>query len=170
MSTMMCKKSTQTPRNMKILGIDPGFERIGIAVIEKDSKETLLYSDCFKTDAQLAFSERLVLIGNEIERVIKTYSPDILAIETLYFTNNQKTALKVSEARGVITFIATQKGLSLREYTPLQIKDAIVGYGRGTKDQVAHMIHQLITVPDKKMIDDEYDAIAVALTCSACER
>ncbi|PCI29001.1 crossover junction endodeoxyribonuclease RuvC [Candidatus Wolfebacteria bacterium] len=155
---------------MKILGIDPGFGRVGIAVIEKGNKETLLYSECFETNSKTPFVERLKLVGEKIDSIISEYSPDTLAIETLFFNNNQKTAMQVSEARGVILYEASKNGLVVYEYTPLQIKDAVVGYGRGTKDQVAHMVHQLIEINKEKIIDDEYDAIAVALTCSACIR
>jgi len=154
---------------MKVLGIDPGFERVGIAVVEKEenSKETLLYSNCFKTDPKLPFSDRLLLIGKEVESVIKKNTPDALSIETLFFNTNQKTALKVSEARGVIVYEAKKYGLEIYEYTPLQIKNAVVGYGRASKNQVDAMVRQLISISDKVKQDDEIDAIAIALTCLA---
>ena len=154
---------------MRILGIDPGFGKVGIAAVKKNetSKEVLLYSNCFKTDPKLPFNERLLLVGKEIERVIKKHTPEILAIETLLFNTNQKTALMVSEARGVIVYEAKKHNLEIYEYTPLQIKNAVVGYGRASKNQVSAMIRQLISVPKTVKQDDEIDAIAVALTCVA---
>ena len=99
---------------MKILAIDPGFERIGIAIIEKTqgNKDSLIYSTCFKTKASLSFHERLTNIGNEIESVIKKYNPKFLAIEKLFFTTNQKTVMHVAEARGVIIYSASKNGLT----------------------------------------------------------
>ena len=107
---------------MRVLAIDPGFERVGIAIVEKKKGvDVLVFSSCFITDKELPFSKRLVLIGEEIERIINKYSPKTLAIETLFFNTNQKTALKVSEARGVSIYTASKKGLALYEYSPLQV-------------------------------------------------
>lgn len=158
---------------MKLLAIDPGYERIGIAILEKPTgaKETLLYSDCFKTSAKLTFAERLVLIGDEIERVIKKYKPTVLAIEKLYFAKNTTTAMGVAEARGVIIYHAAKYDCTVYEYTPMEIKVAVTGYGKASKDNITFMTQKLIDTPkDKKMIDDELDAIAVGLTCFACEK
>ena len=154
---------------MKILAIDPGYERLGIAILEKlpKVKERVLYSDCFKTSSKLTFKERLLLIGQEVERVIKKYEPEILSIETLYFTNNQKTAMNVAEARGVIIYEAMRHGLSLAEYTPLQIKIAVTGHGRSDKQQVISMIGRLVVIEKEIKHDDEYDAIAIGLTYCA---
>jgi len=154
---------------MRVLGIDPGFEKVGIAIVEQDLvKNKLLYSTCFKTLKSSAFNERLFLIGKEINRVIGKYKPDVLSIETLFFNTNQKTALRVSEARGVIVYESKKHNLKIYEYTPLQIKNAITGYGRADKNQVNNMVRQLIDIsnPNKKE-DDEMDAIATALTCLA---
>jgi crossover junction endodeoxyribonuclease RuvC len=157
---------------MKILSIDPGFERIGIAVIERrpKQKDVLVYSDCFKTSAKIPFHARLTAIGNEIERVIKKYKPQALAIEKLYFTTNQKTVMGVSEARGVIVYSASRNGLSIFEYTPPQIKVAVTGYGKASKDMVIRMVPKLINIDNSIDSDDELDAIAIGLTCLACER
>lgn len=154
---------------MIVLGIDPGYERVGVAVVEKtlNTKETLLYSECFKTDPKLPFHERVSLIGKEIDRVCTKFSPHILSIETLLFNTNQKTALLVSEARGVMIYEAKKHNLEICEYTPLQIKNAITGYGRASKDQVDMMTRQLISLPEDLSQDDEMDAIATALTCHA---
>lgn len=157
---------------MRVFAIDPGYERVGIAVLEKNSqnKEILLYSDCFKTDPKLFFSERLCLIGKELERVIKKYTPTALAIEKLFFNTNQKTGLLVSEARGVMLYVAERNKLSIYEYTPLQIKIAVTGNGRGDKQQVIAMVKQLILIEKDIKYDDEFDAIAIGLTCIASER
>ena len=150
---------------MIILGIDPGVERVGIAVLEKTTgKEILLYSDCFKTSSKLPHAERLALIGNEIAKIIKKWKPEVLAIEKLYFENNQKTAMVVAEARGVMLYEGKKAGLEIREYTPLEIKVAVTGYGKSDKHAVMAMVPRLIVLPPKKMIDDEMDAIAIALT------
>lgn len=152
---------------MKILGIDPGYERLGIAVLEKnkgDKKERVVYSDCFKTSAKIPFEDRLLLLGREVERVIAFYQPDGLAIETLFFTNNQKTAMKVAEVRGAILFITKAAGLSLQEFTPMQIKVAVAGHGQGDKRAVTDMVKMLVDIQKEIKHDDEYDAIAIALT------
>lgn len=157
---------------MKLLAIDPGVERVGIAVLEKvgGGKETLIYSDCFKTSSKLPHTERLVLIGEEIARIIKKWKPEALAIEKLYFETNTKTAMSVAEARGVVLYEAGLCELTIHEYTPLEIKVAVTGYGKSDKSAVAKMVPKLIVLGEKKMIDDEIDAIAVGLTCFARER
>src|ERR1035437_7067991 len=157
---------------MRILAIDPGFERVGIAIIEKTflQKDKLVYSECFKTSAKILFSERLKNIGIEVERVIKKYKPEALAIEKLYFTTNQKTVMGVSEARGVIVYSASRNHLSIFEYTPPQIKVAVTGYGKSTKDGVISMVRKLIDVKIEVVSDDELDAIAIGLTSLACEK
>ncbi len=157
---------------MKILAIDPGYERLGIAVLEcsNGQKEQLLYSNCFKTSASIQFNERLCLIGDELRSMLRNFSPETLAIEKLYFNTNQKTAIGVVEVIGAIKYIAKSSGLKVFEYTPLQIKSAVSGNGRGSKKDVINMVHKLIKIDKKIKYDDEYDAIAVALTCSASER
>ncbi|MFA7000191.1 MAG: crossover junction endodeoxyribonuclease RuvC [Candidatus Paceibacterota bacterium] len=157
---------------MKILAIDPGFERVGIAVIEKtnEAKHLLVYSNCFKTSAKIPFHERLTLIGKELEKIIKKYKPEALAIEKLYFTTNQKTVMGVSEARGVIIYSASRNNLSIFEYTPPQIKVAVTGYGKASKEMVMSMVPKLINIDKSINSDDELDAIAIGLTLLACEK
>lgn len=156
---------------MRILAIDPGFERVGVAVIEKNNpRDILMYSNCFKTSNKLLFAKRLKEIGQEIERVIKKYKPEALSIEKLYFTTNQKTAMGVSEARGVIIYIASRNNLKIYEYTPPQIKIAVTGYGKASKEMVMSMVPKLISVKSDVKSDDELDAIAIGLTCLACEK
>ena len=154
---------------MRILGIDPGFERLGIAVLEKNKSgkspsaksyggtmERVLFSECFKTSAKLEFSERLRLIGEEVKKIIKEYKPEVLAIETLFLNTNQKTVMRVAEARGVVIYEAAQAGLQIFEASPPQIKIATTGYGK--KDE---------NIDEDKKSDDELDAIAIALTAFA---
>lgn len=156
---------------MKIIAIDPGYERVGIAILEKTtSKEVLIFSECFKTLATESAEERLRQIGTEISFLIKKYEPRAMAIETLFFKTNAKTAMKVSEARGVMLYLAAQNGLKVMELTPLQIKVAVTGYGRSEKSQVTAMVRKLIKINSKIKYDDEYDAIAVGLTYFACCR
>jgi len=157
---------------MKILAIDPGYERLGIAILEKDSsfKENLIFSECFKTSKDLPHDERLGLIGEEIRKVINEYKPDTLSIESLFFNTNQKTVMKVSEARGAIISECRMNDLSVFEYTPLQIKVAVTGYGRSDKNSVIKMIPHLIEIKKDIKYDDEYDAIAVGLTHFASYR
>ncbi len=154
---------------MKIISIDPGYDRVGIAILqkEKSGKEELVYADCFRTSSKQTLSERIFSIGTEVARLIKKYKPEMLAIETLFMTTNQKTVMGVSEARGVIIYEASRAGLSVCEYTPLQIKIAVTGYGKATKDQVEAMVERLIILPKKARIDDEMDAIAVGITAFA---
>ena len=157
---------------MKIIGIDPGYDRLGIAVLEKPlkGKEVLLYSDCLQTSAKETIYERFGKIGAEISRVIEQYKPDALAIETLFISNNQKTAMRVSEARGIIIYEAVKASIPISEYTPLQIKVAVTSDGKSDKERVIKMVQLLVDMPKKITHDDEYDAIAVALTHSACSR
>ncbi len=153
---------------MRIIAIDPGFERVGIAVMEKFyGKESLLYSDCFKTPASSPFPDRLLMIGKEIEKLINKWNPGALSIETLLFNSNQKTALRVSESRGVIIYAAAKNGLKIVEFTPLQVKIAVTGYGRAEKGQVGQMVKKLIKIGADVTSDDEIDAIAVGLACLA---
>ena len=157
---------------MRILAIDPGFERIGIAIIEKTNlqKDILVFSECFKTSAKIPFHERLRNIGNEVESVIEKYKPVALAIEKLYFTTNQKTVMGVSEARGAIIYVASKNNLQIYEYTPPQIKVAVTGYGKASKKMIMSMVPKLIEIKKETNSDDELDAIAIGLTCLACER
>jgi crossover junction endodeoxyribonuclease RuvC len=155
---------------MRILGIDPGYERLGIAVLEKNKnnkKEFVLFSECFKTSAKLEFSERLFLIGEEVKRVIGKYKPEVLAIETLFLNTNQKTVMRVAEARGVAIYEAANAGLKIFEASPPQIKIATTGYGRANKEQIMKMVRILVDIEKSKASDDELDAIAIALTAFA---
>ena len=152
---------------MKILAIDPGYDRIGVAIIEGDpSRPTLLWSDCIIPEKGLP-AQRLSHIANEIKKMIEIYSPDALAIETLFFSVNKKTALGVAEARGAILAIAGAASLPVIECSPQQVKLAVTGYGGANKKDIAKMIPQLLTLSKKKRLDDELDAIAIGITALA---
>ncbi len=157
---------------MKIISIDPGYERLGLAIIEKEKnqREVLLFSECFKTSAKLPHHERLALIGDRILEVIKKWKPEQLATEKLFFAGNQKTALLVAEARGVILYTGSSKGLEIFEYRPNEIKIAITGYGSAEKKQIMDMTRKLIKIDSKTNSDDELDAIAIGLTHFAINR
>ncbi len=157
---------------MRIISIDPGYERLGIAVLEKmaKNKEILLFSECFKTSAKLPHHERLALIGNRIKEVIKKWKPVALATEKLFFSGNQKTAMLVAEARGVILYTGSSLGLEVFEYTPNEVKIAITGYGRSEKQQMMTMVSKLIEIHKIIKSDDEFDAIAIGLTHFAIHR
>ena len=155
---------------MRILGIDPGYERLGVAVLEKnkgEQREKVLFSECFKTSAKLEFSERLNLIGEEVRTIIKKYKPEVLSIETLFLTTNQKTVMRVAEARGVVIYEASRAGLKIFEASPPQIKIATTGYGKSDKAQIIKMVKMLVKMDNSKTSDDELDAIAIALTAFA---
>ncbi len=155
---------------MRILGIDPGYERLGIAILEKnteDKKEKVLFSECFKTSTKLEFTERLFAIGQEVKKIIKDYKPEVLAIETLFLNTNQKTVMHVAEVRGVILYEAVSSGLEIFEASPPQIKMATTGYGAASKEQIIKMVKLLVDIDKSKKSDDELDAIAIALTAFA---
>ncbi len=151
---------------MRILGIDPGYDRVGVAIIDKANKEKerLIFSTCIETNKKDPFETRVCSIGLEIKNIIKNFKPNRLAIESLFIEKNQKTAMRVSEARGIIIYESALGGLEIKEFSPLQIKIAVTGYGRSDKRQVIDMLHRLIKIETKIKHDDEYDAIAVALT------
>ena len=155
----------------RVVAFDPGYERMGVAILErKEGKEVLLYSTCLRTPGTLPFAERLVSLGDAVVALISEWHPDAAALEDIYFENNAKTAMKIAEVRGMLTYIAKSKALHLFHYTPLEVKVAMTGYGKSDKAAVAMMVSRLVTISDKKRLDDELDAIAVGLTCLACER
>ncbi len=151
---------------MRIIAIDPGYDRLGIAIVEKESsKEILIYSECFETNKKDDVNIRLYQVGNRVRELVSEYKPTVLVIEGLFFSKNTKTALTVSEARGVIIFQGTNAGLDIFEYTPNQIKLAVAGHGSASKKDVYLMVSRLIDMDlTVKRKDDEIDAIAVGLT------
>ncbi len=149
----------------RILAIDPGYERLGLAILEKRNEgEFCIFSETFQTSAKLDFKDRLFQIGKRVEFLLDSYGIEVLVLEDLFFNTNQKTALKVSEVRGVLIYLALNRNIKVFEYTPLQIKTAITGYGRADKKQILFMLKRLVKIEKDIKYDDEYDAIAIGLT------
>ena len=148
-----------------ILSIDPGYDRMGCAVIGRRAhgKHALLFSTCITTKKEDTFPARLFKALEEVDAAIKAYAPSALALENLFLTNNQKTAMRVAEVRGALIYLAAKHNLELFEYTPLEIKLAVTGYGKSSKDEVAAMLKHLVDLPDGRRLDDEYDAVAIGL-------
>ena len=154
-------------KTMRILAIDPGYDRLGIAVLEGDvSRPSLVWSDCIITEKGKRES-RLAHVSLAITKAIREYKPDALAIETLFFNKNIKTAVGVAEARGAILSAAGIAALPVLEYSPQQVKSAVTGHGGADKGAVARMILKLLSLPEKKRLDDEMDAIAIGITALA---
>lgn len=149
---------------MRVLGIDPGYGRCGFAVLEKQNgKEILIHSECVETSAATDFPLRLTEIASRAAQLIETHRPECVALEKLFITKNQKTAMRVSEARGALIEAATRQGLPVFEYTPGEVKSAVSGFGRADKQQIAKMLHALVQIEKEIEHDDEYDAIAIAI-------
>lgn len=156
---------------MRVIGIDPGYDRFGIAVIERvNGKETLVHSACIVTERSDSIPDRLRTIGSALEKTIQTHAPKALALEQLFFNKNVNTALPVAEARGIAIYIARNHDLPVYEYSPQAVKLAVTGYGKSGKGQVEDMLRRLVLGIPEKALDDEYDAMAVALTCLVSER
>lgn len=153
---------------MKVIAIDPGYDRVGIAVMEMMAgKEVVHYSDCLETDRSLPLHDRIQEVGAAIQKIIAVHNVDTIAIETLFFNKNVKTAMDVAQARGVIIYSALAEGCQLYEFSPQAIKIAVTGHGNSDKTAVTSMVKQLIPAAPTKALDDEYDAIAVGITCLA---
>ena len=159
-------------QNTKItLGIDPGFADTGYGLIKSEAgKEICLACGSIKTAAGENFTNRLEIIYNEVNLLIKKYKPSALAIEELFFYKNTTTAMKVSQARGVVLLAAKQGNLSIHEYTPLQIKQALTGYGRADKKQMGLMVKAVLKLKEVPRPDDASDALAAALCYLANEK
>lgn len=156
---------------MKVLAIDPGYGRCGVAVVEKGSgKEVLVYSDCIETSKNDAFAERVAAVAAECARLVKQHKPDCIALEKLYFTNNAKTAMRVAEVRGALIQMAAEREVPVFEYGPGQVKSATTGSGRADKRGVAKMLHALMKIDKPIHHDDEYDAIAIGVAHLALTR
>ena len=148
-----------------VLAIDPGFDRVGVAVVQKDgAKEKILFSKCILTNKKESQSNRLKQIGLEIKKIIKSEKPGCLAIEKLFFNQNTTTALRVAEARGVIMYEAVCAGLKVFEYSPQEIKIAVTGYGKAGKKDVEMMTIRLLSLKTTPKYDDEVDALALGIT------
>lgn len=151
-----------------ILGIDPGFGRMGYAVIDQlGDKQTIREMGCLETDKETPYHKRLHQMGTNLTKIIQKNKPDGIAIERVFFAKNQKTALKIAEIRGLIIYISEEAGLTIHEFTPLEVKIAVCGYGRADKKQVGSMVKSIIKLEELPKYDDTTDAIAVAITAFA---
>jgi len=150
---------------MRVLGIDPGYDRLGIAVIEGEREQPILiFSKCIETQKTEKFSKRLHAVVHALKKAIEEHRPDEVSIEEIFFSKNQKTAMSVAHVRGAILYLLEELGVPFTEYNPSAIKIAITGEGRAEKRQVIDMLQKLIRIPNTDILDDEYDAIAVAIT------
>ena len=149
---------------MRILGIDPGYAIVGYGVVDyAKNRFGVVGYGAITTKAKTPFEDRLEVIYNDMLQVIDMYKPDHLAIEKLYFNTNSTTAIDVAQARGVIVLAAKQKGVPIFEYTPLQVKQAVTGYGRAEKHQVMEMVKSLLSLKSVPKPDDTADALAIAI-------
>ena len=154
---------------MIILGIDPGFAIVGWGVIEySGSRFKVLGYGSVETPAHIPMEERLLMINNGIKQLVETYHPDVMAVEELFFNTNITTGIRVAEARGVIIMCAHSLGVKIFEYTPLQVKQAVVGYGRAEKKQVIAMVTRLLNLEKPPKPDDTADALAIAVCHAHC--
>ena len=153
---------------MRVIALDPGYDRLGVAVMENtEGVETLLFSTCIESNRQDELPERLLTIGSAFQKLLKKYQPDAMGIETLFFNKNIKTAIGVAQARGTLLYLAKQSGCDVYEFGPQQIKTAVTGYGKSDKKAVIDMVMRLVKNAPEKALDDEYDAIAIGVTCLA---
>jgi crossover junction endodeoxyribonuclease RuvC len=152
---------------MRILGIDPGYAIVGYGLLDYDKTRfaTVSYG-AIMTSANLPFQQRLLEIYNDLNELIRVYTPELIAVERLFFTTNQKTAMDVAHARGVILLAAVRGGVEIAEYTPLQVKQAVSGYGKATKSQVQEMTKRILNLSAIPKPDDTADALAIAICCA----
>lgn len=152
---------------MRIMGIDPGTARTGYGIIEFFSgRFKVIDYGCIRTEAGLPLPERLLLIYNDLIKLIEIYHPERFAIEELFFNKNTRTVMSVGQARGVAVLAGAKTGLLIYEYTPLQVKQAVTGYGRAAKQQVEYMAKTLLNLKEKPSLDDITDALAIAICCA----
>lgn len=151
-------------KTIRILGIDPGYAIVGFGVLDYDGiRFTPVEYGAVLTEANTPFPERLRAIHEDIEYIFDKFRPECMAIERLYFTTNQKTAIDVAQARGVTVLSAAKRNIPVSEYTPLQVKQSVVGYGKAEKHQVMEMTRQLLGLAQIPRPDDAADALAIAI-------
>ena len=149
---------------MVILGIDPGVATIGFGLIRAErGKNTLLQYGVITTPPGIPLSERLLQISRDMEQLLETFKPDEMAVEELFFTKNITTGIAVAHGRGVILLAAEKAGIPVFEYTPVQVKQGVVGYGKAEKKQVMLMTQRLLNMKDIPRPDDAADALAIAI-------
>lgn len=150
--------------NMVVLGIDPGYAIVGCGIVRYERNNfSLVGYGAVTTDKDMPFNERLTKIYDDITELLEKFKPDAVSIERLYFNTNQKTAIDVAQARGVIVLAVEKAGIPIFEYTPLQVKQSIVGYGRAEKQQVQEMTRIFLHLDKIPKPDDAADALALAI-------
>ena len=150
--------------NMRIMGIDPGYAIVGFGVVEYERRVfSVVDYGAITTGADTEFNTRLLEIYNDVCVILDRYKPEALAIERLYFTTNQKTAIAVAEARGIVLLAARQRDIGIFEYTPLQVKSSVTGYGKAVKKQVQELTKNILKLPEIPKPDDTADALAIAV-------
>jgi len=155
---------------VRVLGIDCGSERTGYGVIESDGVDhRLIAAGVIRTDPKTPFEKRLLTIAEGLRRLIREHAPDAAAVEEVFYSANVKTALKLAQVRGVALLAIAEAGLELGDYSPLEVKTSVVGYGRAEKHQVQMMIHSLLRLESNIGSEDACDALAVAI-CHATQR
>ena len=148
---------------MKVLGIDPGIERLGWAILEKeDNKFKYLSSGVKKTLKTKEHKTRLLEIHDFLDNLIKAERPEIISLEKIFFSKNVKTALIIGEVRGIILMLAAKHNLRTKEFAPNEIKLSLAGYGHADKVSIFNMVKMTVAIPEKKILDDESDALAIA--------
>ena len=154
---------------MVVLGIDPGYAIVGWGVIEySHSRFKVLGYGAITTEAQTPFAERLQIIYNDMCYLFTKYKPEVMSMEKLFYNSNQKTVIDVAQARGVITLAAQMNNKNIFEYTPLQVKQSVTGYGRAEKKQVMEMTRSILNLPEVPKPDDTADALAMAICHAHC--
>ncbi len=149
---------------MRILGIDPGYAIVGFGILEVERGQSrMVRCGAINTQAGVPMPQRLLQIQEDMEELIHTFSPDVMAIEELFFNTNVTTGIAVAQARGVIVVTATKLGVPVFEYTPSQVKQAVVGYGKAEKRQVMEMTRCILKLAAVPKPDDAADAVAIAL-------
>lgn len=149
---------------MRVLGIDPGFGRMGYGVVETAGHDlhTLAYG-CIETAPTASVADRLCVLYAELTTLLEQHRPDAAAVEEIFYAKNARTVIGVAQARGVALLAAAQRGVPVAEYTPLQVKQGVVGHGRAQKFQVQHMVALLLNLAEPPTPDDTADALAVAI-------
>lgn len=148
----------------RIVAIDPGYDRCGVAIVENIHSPTVVFSSCINTDKKDPYEKRLVDIYLGLESLLKKWQPTAMALETIFFSVNKKTAIKVAESRGVVLLLAGIHHLPLIELSPQHVKLAMTGVGNASKEQVQKMVSLSLKINIKDKIDDELDAIALGIT------
>lgn len=149
---------------MLVLGIDPGTATTGYGLVKYEAgRHTMIDYGTISTKANMEMALRLCKINEELDNLLTRYSPDVVAVEQLYYQKNSKTVITVAQGRGVVLMTAASRGIEVAEYTPLQVKQSVVGYGQADKNQVQFMVQKILHLDKPPKPDDAADALAIAI-------